>query len=122
VAVREVFGGLDRVEAILARQRYLTGDQLTEADVRLFTTLVRFDKVYVGVFKCNKKRVVDYPNIWPYLRDLYQTPGFGESTNFTFIENGYQGKSVDRNPHGIVAIGPDIDFKAPHDRATKFSS
>lgn len=122
VAVREVFAALDRVETILTSQRYLTGDQLTEADIRLYATLVRFDKVYVGHFKCNKKRIMDYPNIWGYLRDLYQTPGFGETTNFTHIENGYQGVSADRNPHGIVSIGPDIDFNAPHDRATKFST
>jgi putative glutathione S-transferase len=122
VAVREVFAGLDRVEAILAGQRYLTGDQLTEADVRLFTTLVRFDKVYHGHFKCNKKRVVDYPNIWPYVRDLYQTPGFGETTNLTHIEHHYQRSHTSINPHGIVAIGPDLDFTAPHDRATRFSA
>jgi putative glutathione S-transferase len=120
VAVREVFGGLDRVEAILGSQRYLAGDQLTEADVRLFTTLVRFDKVYVGHFKCNKKRVMDYPNIWGYVRDLYQIPGIAETTNFLHIERHYQESHTSINPHGIVAIGPDLDFTAPHDRATRF--
>ncbi|CAI8051193.1 Glutathionyl-hydroquinone reductase YqjG [Geodia barretti] len=122
VAVRELFAALDRVEAILAGKRYLAGDQLTEADVRLYTTLVRFDKVYVGHFKCNKKRVIDYPNIWGYMRDLYQTPGFGETTNFLHIEHHYQGSHTSINPHGIVAIGPDIDFTTPHDRDTRFSS
>lgn len=119
-AVREVFAALDRVEEILSRQRYLAGSQLTLADVRLYTTLARFDPVYVGTFKCNKKRIVDYPNLWGYLRDLYHTPGFGETTNRFFIENGYQGTNV-RNPHGIVAIGPDINYDEPHDRATQFS-
>uniref|UniRef100_A0A1X7T061 Uncharacterized protein n=1 Tax=Amphimedon queenslandica TaxID=400682 RepID=A0A1X7T061_AMPQE len=89
-AVREVFESLDCVEGILSTQRYLTGASITEADVRLYTTLVRFDPVYVGHFKCNKKRIVDYPNIWGYLRDLYNTPGFGSTTNRYHIEHHYQ--------------------------------
>lgn len=89
-AVREVFAALDRAEEILSRQRYLTGAQITEADIRLYTTLARFDCVYVGHFKCNKKRIVDYPNLWGYLRDLYQTPGFGDTTNRLHIEHHYQ--------------------------------
>lgn len=121
-AVREVFSALDRVEEILANTRYLTGPQMTEADVRLYTTLARFDMVYVGHFKCNKKRIVDYPNIWAYLRDLYQTPGFGETTNQLHIEHHYQESHTSINPHGIVAIGPDLDFTTPHGRDTKFSA
>ncbi|XP_019862073.1 PREDICTED: uncharacterized protein LOC100641865, partial [Amphimedon queenslandica] len=93
-AVREVFESLDCVEGILSTQRYLTGASITEADVRLYTTLVRFDPVYVGHFKCNKKRIVDYPNIWGYLRDLYNTPGFGSTTNRYHIEHHYQKTSV----------------------------
>uniref|UniRef100_A0A1X7TLZ6 GST C-terminal domain-containing protein n=1 Tax=Amphimedon queenslandica TaxID=400682 RepID=A0A1X7TLZ6_AMPQE len=120
-AVREVFESLDRVEGILSTKRYLTGPSITEADVRLYTTLVRFDPVYVGHFKCNKKRIVDYPNIWGYLRDLYNTPGFGSTTNRYHIEHHYQESHLQINPHAIVAIGPDIDYTTPHDRATKFN-
>jgi putative glutathione S-transferase len=115
-AVRELFSALDRVEEILSHSRYLTGPTITEADVRLYTTLVRFDPVYVGHFKCNKKRIVDYPNLWGYLRDLYQTPGFGDTTDFFHIEHHYQESHTNINPHGIVAIGPELDYSTPHGR------
>jgi putative glutathione S-transferase len=114
--VRVLFAALDRVEEILSHSRYLTGPTITEADVRLYTTLVRFDPVYVGHFKCNKKRIVDYPNLWGYLRDLYQTPGFGDTTNRFHFEQFYQGNPSETNPHGIVAIGPELDYSTPHGR------
>lgn len=116
VAVRDVFNALDKVEGLLSKSRYLTGDTITEADVRLFTTLVRFDMVYVGHFKCNKKRIVDYPNIWGYLRDLYQTSGIGETVDAEHIQKHYQQSHLKINPNGIVAIGPDLDFNKPHGR------
>ncbi|KAK3098809.1 hypothetical protein FSP39_023308 [Pinctada imbricata] len=115
-AVKGLFEALDKVEGILSSHRYLTGSQLTEADVRLFTTLVRFDMVYVGHFKCNKKRIVDYPNIWAYLRDIYQTPGIAETVDAEHIQWHYQSSHRSINPHGIVAIGPDLDFMTPHGR------
>ncbi|XP_069139308.1 glutathionyl-hydroquinone reductase YqjG-like [Argopecten irradians] len=116
VAVREVFQGLDKVEHVLSKSRYLTGGTLTEADIRLFTTLIRFDKVYVGHFKCNKKRIVDYPNIWGYLRDLYQIPGVADTVNFEHITKHYMTSHAMINPTRIVSIGPDIDFNIPHGR------
>ena len=119
-AVRELFIHLDKVEDILSKQRYLVGNKLTEADVRLYTTLVRFDPVYHGHFKCNKKRIIDYPNIWSYLRELYQIDGFGNTTDMEHITKHYQMSHLKINPHGIVYIGPDLDFNAPHDRNVKF--
>jgi len=107
VGVKDVFAGLDRVEEILSRQRYLIGSQITEADVRLYTTLVRFDCVYVGHFKCNKRRIVDYPNLWGYLRDLYQTPGFGDTTNRFHIEHHYQVSFLDKLYKQLLAENHD---------------
>ncbi|XP_065887364.1 glutathionyl-hydroquinone reductase YqjG-like [Dysidea avara] len=120
--VQEVFAALDRVEGILSQRRYLTGNTITEADVRLYVTLVRFDAVYVGHFKCNIRRIIDYPNLWGYLRDLYQTPGFGDTTNIVHVKGHYQQSHLHLqiNPQGIVAAGPDIDFTSPHGRADKF--
>ncbi|XP_033740535.1 glutathionyl-hydroquinone reductase YqjG-like [Pecten maximus] len=115
-AVREVFQGLDKVEDILSKTRYLTGSNLTEADIRLFTTLMRFDLVYVGHFKCNKKRIVDYPNMWGYLRELYQIPGVADTVNFEHITKHYMTSHTVINPTKIVSIGPDIDFTTPHGR------
>ena len=112
-AVNTLFRGLDRVEGILSKKRYLTGGTLTESDI---TTLVRFDKVYVGHFKCNKKRIVDYPNMWGYLREIYQIPGIAQTVNLEHIEKHYQCSHTSINPHSIVAIGPDIDFDTPHNR------
>lgn len=119
-AVVKLFASLDRVEEILSKSRYLCGNQLTEADVRLFTTLVRFDTVYVNHFKCNKKRIVDYPNIWGFTRDVYQVPGVKETVDQEHIQKHYQMSHTNINPTQIVAIGPDLDFDAPHGRDTKF--
>jgi putative glutathione S-transferase len=116
-ALRELFDGLDRAEAILARSRYLAGEQLTEADVRLFTTLVRFDAVYVTHFKCNLRRLVDYPNLWAYTRDIHALPGVSETVNMEHIKRHYYESHRQINPLGIVPEGPSLDFEAPHDRA-----
>jgi putative glutathione S-transferase len=115
-AVTEVFETLDWLEGLLATRRYMAGDRLTEADWRLFTTLVRFDAVYVGLFKCNLRRIVDYPNLSNYLRDLYQTPGVSETVDMTTIKQHYYGSHKSINPNGIVPAGPELDFDAPHDR------
>lgn len=113
----ELFAALDTLEARLAAQRYLIGDTLTEADWRLFTTLVRFDAVYVGHFKCNIRRIIDYPNLWGYLRDLYQVPGVKETINMTHIKQHYYTSHANINPTRIIPVGPVIDFNEPHDRA-----
>ncbi|XP_030850930.1 uncharacterized protein LOC583183 [Strongylocentrotus purpuratus] len=118
--VVKLFKALDRVEDVLSKSRYLCGDRLTEADIRLFTTLIRFDVVYVHHFKCNKKRIVDYPNLWGFTRDLYQTPGIGETVDQEHIQKHYQMVHRHINPNGIVAIGPDLDFDSPHGRDVKF--
>ena len=115
-AVRALFASLDALDARLADQRYLAGERLTEADIRLFTTLVRFDAVYHGHFKCNLRRIADFPHLAPYLRDLYQTPGFGETTNFDHIKRHYYVTHDSINPTGIVPVGPELDLDAPHDR------
>ncbi len=111
-----LFAALDRVEDRLARGRYLLGDHLTEADWRLFTTLFRFDAVYYGHFKCNRQRIVDYDNIWGYLRDLYQTPGVAETCDLHHIKTHYYGSHTTINPTRIVPKGPALDFDAPHGR------
>jgi glutathionyl-hydroquinone reductase len=116
-AVRTLFGALDEVEARLSNQRYLVGDRPTEADWRLFTTLVRFDAVYHGHFKCNLRRIVDYPNLWNYLRDLYQVAGVAETVSMEHIKRHYYGSHRHINPTGIVPLGPELDFSAPHGRA-----
>ncbi|XP_070581407.1 glutathionyl-hydroquinone reductase YqjG-like [Ptychodera flava] len=115
-AVTLLFDALDKVEEILSKSRYLTGDTLTEADIRLFTTLVRFDTVYVGHFKCNKKRIIDYPNIWGFVRDIYQTSDVADTVDQEHIQKHYQQSHKSINPNGIVAIGPELDFNSPHDR------
>ncbi len=115
-AARSVFAALDRLEQLLSRQRYLAGGQLTEADWRLFTTLIRFDSVYHGHFKCNLRRVADYANLWNYLRDLYQVPGIADTVSIDQIKRHYYGSQRQINPTGIVPIGPRLDFSAPHDR------
>jgi glutathionyl-hydroquinone reductase len=116
-AADALFATLDELEQRLARQRYLVGNQLTEADIRLFTTLVRFDAVYYLHFKCNLRRLVDYPSLWAYARDLYQTPGFGETVNFDHIKRHYYMTHDKLNPGRIVPKGPEVDWLAPHDRA-----
>lgn len=115
-AVCELFESLDWLENILAGSRYLTGDKITEADWRLFTTLVRFDAVYHGHFKCNLKRLIDYPNLWAYTRDLFQQPGISETVNMYHIKHHYYGSHKTVNPTGIVPLGPELDFNQPHDR------
>ena len=115
--VRTLFAALDRVEEILGRSRYLCGDRLTEADVRLFTTLVRFDPVYVTHFKCNIRRLIDYPNLWGYTRDIYQLPGVAGTVNMEHIKRHYFESHRQINPLGIVPEGPELDLDAPHDRA-----
>ena len=115
-AVVDLFKALDTIEARLENNRYLTGDTITEADWRLFTTLVRFDPVYVGHFKCNIRRIVDYPNLWGYTRDLYQVPGVAETVNMDHIKSHYYGSHDTINPTLIVPRGPDIDFMSAHGR------
>lgn len=115
-AFHELFQALDEAEEKLSRSRFLCGNRLTESDLRLFVTLVRFDPVYVGHFKCNKKRIIDYPNLWGYLRDVYQQPGVKETVNMYHIKQHYHGSHPTVNPFGIVPLGPDIDFETPHGR------
>ncbi len=115
-AARGVFTAFDQLEERLSRQRYLVGQQITEADWRLFTTLIRFDTVYYSHFKCNLRRVADYPNLWNYLRELYAVPGVAETVSIDQIKRHYYGSQRQVNPTGIVPIGPLIDFTAPHDR------
>jgi glutathionyl-hydroquinone reductase len=115
-AVTALFDTLDALEERLARQRYLAGDRITEADWRLFTTLLRFDLVYVGHFKCNLRRLADYPNLWPYARELYQHPGIARTVDFHHIKHHYYGSMETVNPTGIVPIGPVIDWDEPHGR------
>jgi glutathionyl-hydroquinone reductase len=115
-AVRPLFSTLDELETRLANNRYLCGDRLTEADWRLFTTLVRFDVVYAGHFKCNLRRIVDYANLWGYTRELYQYPGVTETVDFGHIKKHYYQSHKTINPTGIVPIGPDLDFMSPHAR------
>jgi len=121
-AFNALFGALEQLDSRLARSRYLVGDQITEADWRLFTTLVRFDAVYYGHFKCNLRRIVDYPNLSNYLRDLYQVPGVAETVGMDHIKRHYYASHLHLNPTGIVPKGPELDFMAPHDRARKFTS
>ncbi|MBR9764038.1 MAG: glutathione S-transferase family protein [Rhodobacteraceae bacterium] len=115
-AVRPLFDSLEWIEGLLSENRYLAGDQLTEADWRLFTTLIRFDKVYHTHFKCNLKRIVDYPNTWAYVRELYQVPGVAGTVNFDHITRHYYYSHDTINPHRIVPITPDLDLLAPHGR------
>jgi glutathionyl-hydroquinone reductase len=115
-AARALFATLDQLEQRLSRQRYLVGPRITEADWRLFTTLIRFDAVYYSHFKCNLRRIVDYPNLSNYLRDLYQVPGIAETVNLDHIKRHYYGSHRNVNPTGIVPIGPLLDFTQPHDR------
>jgi putative glutathione S-transferase len=115
-AVRELFAALDQIDLRLSGNRYLLGDTLTEADWRLFTTLLRFDPVYVGHFKCNLKRIVDYPNLWPYTRELYQIPGVAETVHLDHIKTHYYRSHPTINPTGVVPVGPEIDLEEPHGR------
>ncbi len=116
-AYRELFAMLDRLEQRLAGQPFLLGDEVREADWRLFTTLVRFDAVYHGHFKCNRNRLVDFPELWDWTRTLYQVPGVSETVRFDHIKTHYYGSHRTINPTGIIAAGPRLDFAAPTRRA-----
>lgn len=116
-AVAALFATLDELEQRLASSRYLFGAQITEADVRLWVTLARFDAVYATHFKANLRRLVDYPNLWGYARDLYRNPAFGPTTNFDHIKRHYYGTHPQINPYRTVPAGPILDWTAPHDRA-----
>jgi putative glutathione S-transferase len=115
-AYYKLFDALDWVEATLNRQRYLAGSVLTEADWRLFTTLIRFDAVYYGHFKTNRQRIADYRAISNYLRELYQQPGVAQTVNFEHIKQHYYGSHVTINPTQVVPLGPKQDFTLPHNR------
>jgi glutathionyl-hydroquinone reductase len=115
-AVKRLFGALDEIEARLDRTRYLLGDAITEADWRLLPTLLRFDAVYVTHFKCNLKRLEEYPNLSEYVRDLYQVPGVAETVNLGHIKRHYFLSHRHLNPSGIVPLGPLLDFNRPHHR------
>ncbi|HBP22352.1 MAG TPA: glutathione-dependent reductase, partial [Planctomycetes bacterium] len=115
-AVSELFESLDWLDERLARQRYLVGSQPTEADWRLFTTLIRFDVVYVGHFKCNLRRIADYPHLSGYLRDLYQQPGISETVDFDHIKRHYYVTHDKINPTRVVPLGPALELDAPHGR------
>ena len=116
-AVVDLFDSLDWLEDHLSTRRYLMGDRLTEADWRLFTTLIRFDAVYHGHFKCNRQRISDYPNLWAYTRELYQWPRVAETVHFDHFTRHYYFSHATINPHRIVPIGPELDLLAPHGRA-----
>ena len=113
---RKLFAALDSIEQRLGRQRYLVGDRFTEADLRLFPTLVRFDAVYYSHFKCNLRRIADYHNLSNYTREIYQMPGVAETVDIPRIKLGYYGGMRNLNPSGIIPLGPELDFAAPHDR------
>lgn len=115
-AATAVFAALDKLEERLATRRYLTGPSMTEADIRLFTTLIRFDPVYHTHFKCNLRRIVDYPNLWGFVRDIYQQPGIAETVHVDFIKRHYYGSHANLNPAGIIPIGPALDYSTAHDR------
>ncbi|QXT40142.1 glutathione S-transferase family protein [Gymnodinialimonas ceratoperidinii] len=115
-AVHTLFDALDWLEGLLSKRRYLAGDRVTEADWRLFTTLVRFDLVYHLHFKCNRHRIVDYPNLWAYTRELYQWPGVAGQVNFDHIVRHYHYSHDTINPHRIIPINPVIDWHEPHGR------
>ncbi len=115
-AVETLFEALDRYNERLGSQRYLAGDRLTEADICMFTTLIRFDHVYHTHFKCNVKAIHEYEHLWPYLRDLYQTPGVAETVRMDHITEHYYTTHPGVNPKGIIAAGPNLNFQKPHDR------
>ena len=115
-AVEPLFESLEWLDTLLGSRRYLAGDRITEADWRLFTTLLRFDPVYVGHFKCNRRRIVDYPNLWPYTRELYQHPGVADTVNMHHIKHHYYASHDMITPTGVVPVGPDIDYTEPHGR------
>lgn len=115
-SVVPLFEALDRLEDMLASRRFLLGDKLTEVDIRLFPTLVRFDSVYVSHFKCALRRIVDYPNLWAYTRDIYQLPGIADTVDIEYNKAHYYGSHDTVNPHLIIPIGPELDFTLRQDR------
>lgn len=119
-AVQKVYKALDKCEEILSKQRYICGDQVTEADIRLFVTLIRFDEVYAVYFKCNKKLLREYPNLFNYTKDIFQIPGMSSTVNMEHIKKHYYRSHPSINPFGIIPQGPNIDYSSPHDRE-KFS-
>ncbi|XP_072985517.1 uncharacterized protein [Typha latifolia] len=115
-AVAKLYQALDKCEEILGKQRFICGNALTEADIRLFVTLIRFDEVYAVHFKCNKKLLHEYPNLFNYTKDIYQIPGMSSTVNMEHIKKHYYGSHPSINPYGIIPIGPNIDYSSPHDR------
>ncbi|XP_019150608.1 PREDICTED: uncharacterized protein LOC109147412 [Ipomoea nil] len=115
-AVQKLYEALDKCEHILSKQRYLCGNQVTEADIRLFVTLIRFDEVYAVHFKCNKKLLREYPNLFNYTKDIFQIPGMSSTVNMEHIKKHYYGSHPSINPFGIIPQGPNIDYTSPHDR------
>ncbi|MFP1734640.1 glutathione S-transferase family protein [Lonsdalea quercina] len=119
-AVAQLFEALDRLEQRLSQQRYLTGSRLTEADLRLWTTLVRFDPVYHTHFKCDRWRLTDYENLYGFTRDIYQLPGIADTVNMDHIRHHYYRSHATINPCGIISIGPELSLTKPHDRESRF--
>ncbi|OCG72474.1 glutathione-dependent reductase [Gilliamella sp. Occ3-1] len=118
-----VFNQLDKLEQRLSQSRYLFGDKITDSDLRLYVTLARFDVAYYSAFKTNRNRIIDYPNLWAYARDLYQIPAFGETTDFEAIKKGYFLGVNSHNPYDILPLGPDVsNWHTPHNRSQQFSS
>jgi glutathionyl-hydroquinone reductase len=120
-AVSDVFETLETIEAALQGQTWLLGDNLTEADIRLFPTLARFDVAYWSAFKCNKRRLIDYPNLWSYARRFYAQPGVAETVKLEIYRRGYHSKSTARNPKGIIPLGPLVDFEVPPEQVQAFA-
>ncbi|KAI0496610.1 hypothetical protein KFK09_022930 [Dendrobium nobile] len=115
-AVAQLYEALDKCEEILSNQHYICGNHFTEADIRLFVTLIRFDEVYAVHFKCNKKLIREYPNLFNYTKDIYQIPGISSTVNMEHIRKSYYGSHPSLNSYGIIPIGPSIDYSTPHDR------
>lgn len=118
-----VFNQLDKLEQRLDKSRYLFGDNITDSDIRLYVTLARFDVAYYSAFKTNRNRIIDYPNLWAYARDLYQIPAFGETTDFEAIKKGYFLSNNSHNPYDILPLGPDVsNWHTPHNRDKRFNT
>ncbi|KAE9607314.1 putative glutathione S-transferase [Lupinus albus] len=115
-AAKQLYEALDKCEDILNKHRYLCGNTLTEADIRLFVTLIRFDEVYAVHFKCNKKLLREYPNLFNYTKDIFQIPGISSSVNMEHIKLHYYRSHPSINPFGVIPLGPDFDYSASHDR------
>lgn len=115
-AAMKLYQALDNCEEILSKQRYICGNTLTVADIRLFVTLIRFDEVYAVHFKCNKKLLREYPNLFNYTKDIFQIPGMRSTVNMEHIKRHYYGSHPSINPFGIIPFGPNIDYSSPHDR------